>query len=108
MEGECLVGGCPTEEDECKTDPECSESPYQEPEASDKSGAIAGFSRAWYRLARRGPVCARLHAMRSTQQERRYYKTKFARRIADTIDLRASIHQLTPEALGGEFKKIDS
>jgi hypothetical protein len=46
--------------------------------------------------------------MRSTQQERRYYKTKFARRIADTIDLRASIHQLTPEALGGEFKKIDS
>jgi hypothetical protein len=48
-----------------------------------------------------------LHVMRTKQRERRY-KTKFARRIADTIDLRASMRQLTPEALAKEFKKIDS
>jgi hypothetical protein len=44
MEGECHSAGCPTEEDWCKTDPECSESPYHEPDASVKSGAIAGFT----------------------------------------------------------------
>jgi hypothetical protein len=39
----------------------------------------------------------------SKQQERRY-KAKFARRIADTIILRASLRQLTPEALANEFR----
>jgi hypothetical protein len=105
MEGECLSGGCPTEEDWCKTDPECSESPYQEPDASVKSGAIAGFTVAGIVLL----IAAlyTLHVVKSRQQKQRY-KTKFARRIAGNIDRTKSMRQLTPEALGREFKKIDS
>jgi hypothetical protein len=48
-----------------------------------------------------------LHAWRSQQQARRY-KTKFAKRIADTINVRVSMRQLQPEALASEFKRIDS
>jgi hypothetical protein len=48
-----------------------------------------------------------LHVMRAKHQERRY-KTKFAKRIANTISRRVSMRQLTPEALASEFKKIDS
>jgi hypothetical protein len=41
---ECRSQCCPTEEDWCRTDPECSESSYQEPDTSVNSGAIAGFT----------------------------------------------------------------
>jgi Ca2+-binding EF-hand superfamily protein len=106
LEGEaCLSGGCPTEEDWCKTDPECSESPYQEPDASVKSGAIAGFTVAGIVLLIAGLYA--LHVIKSRQQKQRY-KTKFAKRIAGNIDRTKSMRQLTPEALGREFKKIDS
>jgi hypothetical protein len=105
MEGECFTGGCPTEKDWCTLDPECSDSPFQEPDASVESGAIAGFTVASIVLLIAALYA--LHVMRTKHQERRY-KTKFARRIADTIDLRASMRQLTPEAIGREFKKIDS
>jgi hypothetical protein len=105
MTGQCLTGACPTEEDWCKTDPECSVSPYQEPDASVESGAIAGFTIAGIVLLI--ALLYGLHVWRTKQQERRY-KTKFAKRMADTISLRASMRQLTPEALASEFKKIDS
>jgi hypothetical protein len=105
MEGECLSGGCPTEEDWCKTDPECSESPYQEPDASVKSGAIAGFTVLGIVLLIAALYA--LHVMKSRQQKQRY-KTKFAKRIANNIDRTKSMRQLTPEALGREFKKIES
>jgi hypothetical protein len=105
MEGQCLTAACPTEEDWCKKDPECSVSPYQEPDASVKSGAIAGFTIAGIVLLI--ALLYGLHVWRTKQQEHRY-KTKFAKRMADTISLRASMRQLTPEALASEFKKIDS
>jgi Ca2+-binding EF-hand superfamily protein len=105
MEGECLTRACPTEEDWCKTDPECSESTYQEPDASVKSGAIAGFTVAGIVLLIAGLYA--LHVIKSRQQKQRY-KTKFAKRIAGNIDRTKSMRQLTPEALGREFKKIDS
>jgi Ca2+-binding EF-hand superfamily protein len=104
-EGGCLTRACPTEEDWCKTDPECSESPYQEPDASVKGGAIAGFTVAGIVLLIAGLYA--LHVMKSRQQKQRY-KTKFAKRIAANIDRTKSMRQLTPEALGREFKKIDS
>jgi hypothetical protein len=105
MEGECFTGACPNEEDWCRTDPECSESPYKEPGGSVESGAIAGFTVLGIVLL----IAALygLHVMRAKHQERRY-KTKFAKRIADTISLRVSMRQLTPAALASEFKKIDS
>jgi hypothetical protein len=105
MEGQCLTAACPTEEAWCKKDPECSVSPYQEPDASVKSGAIAGFIIAGIVLLI--ALLYGLHVWRTKQQEHRY-KTKFAKRMADTISLRASMRQLTPEALASEFKKIDS
>jgi hypothetical protein len=105
MEGECFSGACPAEKDWCKTDPECSESPYTEPEGSVKSGAIAGFTVAGIALLI--AVLHGLHVLRATQQAKRY-KTKFAERMAAKIDLRASMRQMAPEALAREFKKIDS
>jgi hypothetical protein len=75
MDGECLTRGCPTEEDWCKTDPKCSESPYQDPDASVESGAIAGFTVAGIILLT--VALYALHAMRSKQQKRRY-KAKLA------------------------------
>jgi hypothetical protein len=94
MEAECLTSACPTEEDWCKTDPECSESPYKEPEGSVESGAIAGFTVAGILLLI--TALYGLHAVRAKQQEKRY-KTKFVKRMADTIDLRASMRQLGPK-----------
>jgi hypothetical protein len=105
MAGDCLTSACPTEADWCETDPECSESPYKEPDASVESGVIAGFTVAGIVLLI--GMLYYCHVMRVKQQERRY-KTKFAKRIADTISLRVSMRQLTPEALASEFKKIDS
>jgi hypothetical protein len=105
MQGQCLTGACPSEIDWCKTDPECSESPYQEPDGSVKSGAIAGFTVAGIVL-----LMAALYALHAwtAQQQARRYKAKFAKRIADTIDVRGSMRQLRPEALASEFKRIDS
>jgi hypothetical protein len=48
-----------------------------------------------------------LRVWRVNQQARRF-KTKFAKRMADTFDLRATMLQLPLEALASEFKKIDS
>jgi hypothetical protein len=86
-------------------DPECSESPYKEPEGSVKSGAIAGFTAMGIVVLM--AFLYGLHVWRSNQQARRY-KKKFAKRMADTIDLRASLRQLNPESLAKEFQKIDS
>jgi hypothetical protein len=105
MQGQCLTGACPSENDWCKTDPECSESPYKEPDASVESGAIAGFIVAGIVLLIAALYA--LHAWRSQQQARRY-KTIFAKRIADTINVRGSMRLLQPEALASEFKRIDS
>ena len=104
MEGQCLTGACPTEEDWCVTDPECSESPYKEPEGSVKSSAIAGFTVAGIVVLM--AFLYGLHVWRTKQQARRF-KKKFAKRMADTIDLRASMRQLSPDALAKEFQKID-
>jgi hypothetical protein len=82
-----------------------SESPYKEPDASVESGAIAGFTVAGIVLLIAALYA--LHAWRSQQQARRY-KTIFAKRIADTINVRGSMRLLQPEALASEFKRIDS
>jgi hypothetical protein len=105
MVGKCFTGACPSEEQWCVTDPDCSRSPYQEPDASVEGGAIAGFTIAGIVLLI--AVLYGLHVWRTKQQAKRY-KTMFAMRIADTIDVRASMRLLSPEALAVEFKKIDS
>jgi hypothetical protein len=103
---ECLsagVEGCPTEDDWCKQDPECSESPFQEPSGTVKAGPIVGFVLAgaifvffglylWYRY--------------KLKQQARRFKKKFARRVVGTMSVRASVSQLPPDALTNEFKRI--
>jgi hypothetical protein len=105
MVGECFTNVCPSEEQWCVTDPECSSSPYKEPDASVESGAIAGFTVAGIVVLIAALYA--LHVWRTDQQAKRY-KRMFAKRMADTIDVRASMRLLSPEALASEFKKIDS
>jgi Ca2+-binding EF-hand superfamily protein len=80
-------------------------SPYKEVDGSAESGAFAGFTVSGIVVLI--AILYGLHIWRTNQQARRY-KSKFAERNADTIDLRASMWQLPPEALASEFKRIDS
>lgn len=48
MEGPCSFETCPNETDWCTIDPNCSQSPYQEPEGSVKAGPIVGFVVAFF------------------------------------------------------------
>jgi len=103
-EDPCALGLCPTEEQWCQSDPNCSESPYQEPPASVKPGAIAGFVIAGVVLL--VAVLYAIHLILQKQQERRF-RTIFAKRIAETIKVRGSMRTLSPEALADEFRRID-
>jgi len=105
MVGQCLIGVCPSEADWCKQDPKCSESPYQEPSASLKPGAVAGFTVAGIVLL--VAILVGLHFYLSAKQAKRY-RTVFATRIAETINVQKSMRSLTPALLESEFKKIDS
>lgn len=102
---ECLTGACPTERDWCFHDPNCSESPYQEPRASVKPGVIAGFTVAGV-LLQLGIVYM-VHRWLVARQASRY-RAAFANRIAQTISVQKSMRSLTPELLANEFRKIDS
>jgi hypothetical protein len=48
MVDNCLIGFCPNETDFCTVDPNCSTSPYQEPDGSVKAGPIVGFVIAFF------------------------------------------------------------
>jgi hypothetical protein len=106
MQTECVSAnaeGCPTEEEWCEQDPECSESPYKEPDGTIKAGPIIGFV-IW------GAVMAFMifylwHRYKLDQQASRY-KKQFAQRVVGTMSVRASISQLPPESLANEFKRI--
>ena len=106
----CLAesfGGCPTEEDYCGpngVDPSCTESPYQNPPRSMKSGAIAGFTILAMVLV--AIVGYFLH-MRSVKSQKKRLRMQFAQRVAKRIDLRGSVSQLNPSELLAEFKRID-
>jgi hypothetical protein len=102
---ECLGTICPTELDWCTQDPECSPSPYSEPDAQVKPGAVAGFIIAGIVILTAGLYL--IHLYLAAQQAKRY-RTIFAMRIADTIQVRKSMRSLTPEILAKEFKQIDS
>ena len=86
-------------------DPECSESPYQEPPATMEPGYIAlftllgvfffgGISYCFYR--------------RQMQKQKKRYKRMFARRVAQRTGMAGSVSQLPPEKLLAEFQRIDA
>jgi len=95
---------CPTEEQWCQTDPNCSVSPYQEPPGTVKGSVIAGFTVAGIVLL--VAILFAVHVYLVKAQASRY-RARFARRIAETIDMRASVRSLTPDALAKEFQRID-
>jgi EF-hand domain pair len=104
MVGNCLEKVCPTEEDWCSQDPECSTSPFQEPKASLKAGALSGFIIAGIVILL--ALCFAVHRWLSSRQIKRY-KTIFAKRIAETISVNKSFRSMEPEELAEEFKKVD-
>jgi hypothetical protein len=104
MVGNCLEKVCPTEEDWCSQDPECSTSPYQEPSASLKGGALSGFIISGIILLLF--LFFLVHRWLSNRQIKRY-KTIFAKRIAETITVNKSFRSMEPADLAEEFKKVD-
>jgi len=100
----CSIGLCPTEVQWCQTDPNCSVSPFQEPPATVKGSVIGGFTVAGAILL--VAILLAVHLYLVNAQAHRY-RARFARRIAETIELRASVRNLTPDALAKEFQRID-
>mmetsp|Transcript_26058 Transcript_26058/g.29273 ORF Transcript_26058/g.29273 Transcript_26058/m.29273 type:complete len:282 (-) Transcript_26058:143-988(-) len=100
-------GGCPTEEDYCGpkgVDPSCTDSPYQNPPPSMKSGPIAGF--AILAIGVVAIVGYFLH-WRSVKSQKKRLRMQFAQQVAKRVDLRGSVSQLNPSDLLDEFKRID-
>jgi len=97
-------GNCITEERWCTQDPNCSPSPYQEPDAKMKGGWIAFFVIIGGLFA--AAIGLALHSYFINKQAKRY-RTKFAQRVAENINIRASARSLPAAALADEFKRID-
>ena len=97
--GECLgVGGCPTEEDWCVTDPNCSKSIYQEPEGETRAEVIAGFTISGAVLIIALLYMLHLNKIRTMRAEIRQTLIKGLSNGGDA---------LTMDQLVEEFKKID-
>ena len=97
---------CPTEEDWCTKDPNCSPPVYEEPKARIKAGVVAGLV-----VAASIVLIAMIVAffiIRSKQREK-HLKYMFATRIAENIEIEGSAHMmLTADALKSEFERIDA
>jgi hypothetical protein len=103
---DCLgFPGCPTEELWCGIDPNCSVSPFQEPDSDVNPGVIAGFLIAGFALIFAAAYVWHRHRMATQAQS---YCSQFSRRIAETITLTSGTRQVTKEALLEEFDCIDS
>ncbi|KAL7572810.1 hypothetical protein ACA910_014667 [Epithemia clementina (nom. ined.)] len=101
----CFSGdACLTEEEWCTADPECSSSPYQEPDGTLKAGPIVGIVLAGVVVAVALIVAYFEHKIRQLRKQARH---DFARRVAQSVTLTPGSRQLSPEALAAEFKKID-
>jgi hypothetical protein len=97
----------PTEDEWCGgvgNDPECTVSPYQEPDAKLKSSALVGFV-----ILGLAVFCIPLYALyryRIGQQERRI-KDKFIRGIAKNMSIAPSAGAISRDKLVEEFQRID-
>jgi hypothetical protein len=97
----------PTKEELCggvASDPSCTESPYQEPDAKVDAGAIAGFTVLGAALL---VLC--LHAIyrRQLKIQRRRVQKRFIRGVAQNITIAPTAGGLDTNAILKEFKHID-
>jgi len=104
FEGGCLSGHCPEESDWCEYDPECSVSPYLEPEASVLAGPVTGIVLAIVVLVFFALFALHRHQM---AQKEAKVRTQFASRIAERITVTGKSRPLSPAELAAEFHKID-
>lgn len=84
-------------------DPSCSVSPYQNPSTGLRTGPLVGFIVLAVVIV--GALIAAVERHTRKQQADRY-RNVFARRIAQTIKVRAGTDRLTPELLQKEFETI--
>ncbi|KAL3928314.1 MAG: hypothetical protein SGBAC_012704 [Bacillariaceae sp.] len=104
LEGGCLSGHCPEESDWCEYDPECSVSPYVEPEASVLAGPVTGIVLAIVLFVFFALFALHRHQM---AQKEAKVRTQFASRIAERITVTGKSRPLSPAELAAEFHKID-
>jgi len=108
MTTECLHPlECATEEEFCTIgkDPNCSESPYQEPAASLNGGAITLV--VILCLAATTVVFYIIYQQSRAKQKKRY-RDHFIRSIAKHIHIEPTANMTSPENLKKEFDKIDT
>jgi len=103
--GDCLGGGCPTEEEWCVTDPNCSESPYQEPEGGARAEVVAGFTVAGAILLI--AVLYMLH-LRVVKNQKEEIRQTLIKGIAGGANVGFTQAGLTMDDLVSEFTKIDT
>ena len=96
---------CPTEEKWHEQDPNFAESPYQEPPATVKGGAIAGFTVAGIFLL--VAVLYDMHHRKMASQKKSIQK-RIIRGIAQNITIGNSTGKLDADALLKEFHHLDS
>lgn len=99
------VGTCPTEEDWCNYDPNCSISPYQEPEASTKGGVIGGIVAACAVVLF---IAAFAYYRWRLAQEEKRVRRLVAVKIAQKLDLSVTTKEITQESISREFQSIDA
>jgi len=103
--GPCLSSICPTEEDWCKVDPNCSVSPYQEPEGKLKNWFVAVLIIIGALVILL--VAYGIHRKRVSDEEKRV-RFLVATRIAEHLDVTFNSKELTKENLSKQFQYIDS
>ena len=80
---------CVEDEEWCEFDPACSESPYQEPDGSLTSGAIAIITTILAAIFVALVVGFTIWIVMKKREDR--YTALFAKRIAETIDIKRSM-----------------
>lgn len=104
MTGPCLSSVCPTEENWCKFDPNCSVSPYQEPEGKLKNSFLAGLICICALVVF---LAAYAYHRKLISDEAKRVRLLVATRIARYLNINFSSIDLTKEALAQQFQSID-
>jgi hypothetical protein len=101
------VASYPTKEELCgglASDPSCTESPYQEPDAKVNAGAIAGFTVLGVALL---ALCMHAIYRHQLKIQRRRVQKRFIRGVAQNITIAPTAGGLDADAILNEFKHVD-